>query len=157
MVVRKFYADTAREALRLVRDALGPHALILSNRRTAAGVEIKAVSEAEVASVTAGVAMGAMSASPAQRAAAERVATVSAPAIAPANPAPPADYHLLQEVRILRSMLEGQLAAFAWHAAHCESAVEACPRFCPSARRRDDHIVVSERGAGAAASRSTRS
>jgi flagellar biosynthesis protein FlhF len=116
MLVRKFYADSAREALRLVRDALGSNALILSNRRTAAGVEIKAVSESEVASITAGVALSAMSASPAQRAAAERAASLAAPAIAPAaaNPSAPGDYHLLQEVRILRSMLEGQLAAFAW-------------------------------------------
>ena len=40
MVVRKFFADSAREALRLVRDALGPNAMILSNRGTPAGEEI---------------------------------------------------------------------------------------------------------------------
>ena len=34
MMVRKFYADSAREALRLVREQLGPNALILSNRKT---------------------------------------------------------------------------------------------------------------------------
>ena len=52
MMVKKFYADSSREALRLVRDALGPNAMILSNRKTAGGVEIMAVSEAEVESVT---------------------------------------------------------------------------------------------------------
>ena len=62
MMVRKFYADSPREALRLVRDALGPNAMILSNRRTAAGVEIAAVSESEIASVTGGMAMHAMTA-----------------------------------------------------------------------------------------------
>lgn len=117
MVVRKFYADSAREALRLVREALGPNAMILSNRRTAAGVEIMAVSEAEVASVTAGTAMRAMTAAPvSQRRAVEQEASASpAPAAAGASAADPAGYNLVQEVRFLRSMLEGQLAAFAWH------------------------------------------
>ena len=115
MVVRKFYADSAREALRLVRDALGAHAMILSNRRTAAGVEIMAVSESEVASVTGGVAMRAMSAVPEQRRGAESGAGSSTPPAAPADAEEPTGYNLVQEVRILRSMLEGQLAAFAWH------------------------------------------
>ena len=32
MMVRKFYAESVREAMRLVRDKLGTNALILSNR-----------------------------------------------------------------------------------------------------------------------------
>ena len=114
MMVRKFYADTAREALHLVREKLGPNALILSNRRTAAGVEIMAVPEGEIASVTAGVAKRA----PAR----EPVAATPIPAAAPVHNVsvqPQASvaggYDLVQEVRILRSMLEGQLAAFAWN------------------------------------------
>ena len=43
MLVRKFYAATSREALQLVRRALGSEALILSNRRSGQGVEIMAV------------------------------------------------------------------------------------------------------------------
>lgn len=116
MVVRKFYADSAREGLRLVRDALGAHAMILSNRRTAAGVEIMAVSESEVTSVTGGTAMRAMSAVPSQRRGTESGPTSSStPAATPSDGDEPAGYNLVQEVRILRSMLEGQLAAFAWH------------------------------------------
>lgn len=106
MVVKKFYADSPREALRLVREALGAQAMILSNRKTAGGVEVMAVSESEVTAVTAGMA---------------RRMTAPAPeASAPGEPAreasPAADgYSLVQEVRLLRSLLEGQLAAFAWH------------------------------------------
>ena len=112
MMVRKFYADSTREALRLVREALGPNAMILSNRKMATGVEILAVSEAEVASVTA----SATSAHPSV-ARSLNIGQMPEPAPAPAPmsaPVPPS-YELVQEVRVLRSMLEGQLAAFAWH------------------------------------------
>lgn len=136
MLVKKFYADSSREALRLVRDALGPEAMILSNRRTAVGVEIMAVSEAEMTTVTGGVAMGAMAPPPAPRrvtaepprtqparqSVAEReealIASTPVSATEPVAAAAngfDASYNLVQEVRILRSMLEGQLAAFAWH------------------------------------------
>jgi len=117
MMVRKFYADSPREALRLVRGALGPNAMILSNRRTAAGVEIAAVSESEIASVTGGMAMHAMTApKPERRPAEVNVrAPVAPPPTPPPSPVEPPAYNLVQEVRILRSMLEGQLAAFAWH------------------------------------------
>jgi len=33
MNIKKFYADTAREALRLVREEIGPDAVILSNQK----------------------------------------------------------------------------------------------------------------------------
>ena len=53
MIVKKFSGATTREALRQVRDALGPDALILSNRPVPGGVEIMAVAENDVASLTA--------------------------------------------------------------------------------------------------------
>ena len=53
MVVKKFYGATTRDALRQVRDELGPDALILSNRQVAGGgVEIMAVADADVAALT---------------------------------------------------------------------------------------------------------
>ncbi len=53
MVVKKFYGTTTRDALRQVRDELGPDALILSNRQVAGGgFEIMAVAEADVAVLT---------------------------------------------------------------------------------------------------------
>ncbi len=76
MLVQKFYAETSREALQLVRRALGPDALILSNRRAGRGVEIMAVRENEVQSVTAAIAPP------------RRVAPSHAPARADVTPAP---------------------------------------------------------------------
>ncbi|MES2534874.1 MAG: flagellar biosynthesis protein FlhF [Pseudomonadota bacterium] len=48
MNVRKFTAQTSREALRLVREALGPDALILSNRNIDGNVEIMALTGEEL-------------------------------------------------------------------------------------------------------------
>ncbi|WP_137935877.1 flagellar biosynthesis protein FlhF [Chitinivorax sp. B] len=54
MIVKKFYGTNTRDALRQVRDALGPDALILANRQIASGgVEIMAVSDTDVATLTA--------------------------------------------------------------------------------------------------------
>ena len=51
MNVRKFLAATAREALRRVRDDLGPDAVILSNRGVEGGVEILALPGDEISSL----------------------------------------------------------------------------------------------------------
>jgi flagellar biosynthesis protein FlhF len=53
MNVKKFTAATAREALRKVRDALGPDAVILSNRPVDGVVEILALANDDVASISA--------------------------------------------------------------------------------------------------------
>lgn len=54
MVVKKFYGATTRDALRQVRDELGPDALILSNRQVpGGGIEIMAVADTDVAALTA--------------------------------------------------------------------------------------------------------
>ena len=42
MKIKRFVASTMREAIRLVRDEQGPDAVILSNRRVDAGVEVVA-------------------------------------------------------------------------------------------------------------------
>lgn len=51
MNVRKFVAPSSREALRLVKLALGPDAVILANRNVAEGVEIMAVAAGDIAMV----------------------------------------------------------------------------------------------------------
>ncbi|TCV90741.1 flagellar biosynthesis protein FlhF [Sulfurirhabdus autotrophica] len=51
-MIKKFHASTTREALRQVRDALGPNAIILSNRQVGGGVEIMAVADMDVASLS---------------------------------------------------------------------------------------------------------
>ena len=52
MNVKKFTATTSREALRKVRDALGPDAVILSNRPVDGVVEILALASDDVASIS---------------------------------------------------------------------------------------------------------
>ncbi len=52
MNVKKFTAATSREALRRVRDALGPDAVILSNRATDTGVEVLALASEDISSLS---------------------------------------------------------------------------------------------------------
>jgi flagellar biosynthesis protein FlhF len=131
VIVKKFYAETAGEALRLVRKALGAEALILGNRRTAGGVEIMAVAPSEFESVTGGVAPARTDANtPAADATAVLQSSVAPQSpVSPQHPSSvdvdasasvqgPTDAksdELVHEVRSLRSMVEGQLAAFAWN------------------------------------------
>lgn len=143
MHVRKFYAETTREALRLVREALGADALILSNRTSGRGVELMAVAPADVEAVTtaatrpvrspggepaASVRPAArhdfgLATQPTERArtpAASAAGSVPAPLAARVeqhapNAAPAgADFDLVHELRMLRSLVEGQLAALAY-------------------------------------------
>ena len=51
MNVRKFTANTSREAWRLVREALGPDAVILSNRTVNGMVEILALASEDMSSL----------------------------------------------------------------------------------------------------------
>ena len=51
MNVKKFSAQTSREALRMVRDELGTDAVILSNRAVEGGIEILALASADMASL----------------------------------------------------------------------------------------------------------
>ncbi len=53
MNVRRFFGSTSRQALYQVRNALGPDALILSNRPVEGGVEILAVDKDALPSLTA--------------------------------------------------------------------------------------------------------
>lgn len=52
MSIRKFFAPTARQALKEIREELGPDAMILSNRKTENGVEIIALAHDEIANLT---------------------------------------------------------------------------------------------------------
>lgn len=51
MNVRKFIANSAREALLRIKEALGPDAIILSNRNVPGGVEIMAVAASDMAMI----------------------------------------------------------------------------------------------------------
>jgi flagellar biosynthesis protein FlhF len=178
-MIKKFHAQTTRDALRQVRDALGASAIILSNRQVAGGVEIIAVADMDMAALTAQAEpalwaaarnprpeppAAAFQASPQQRAdvratpranpepadtqqltsladylaqreeaslirpsparnAQSHPADEPSPPPLPSKPAEPAAVapppaavqELAREVRLLRGLVEGQLAGFAWN------------------------------------------
>ena len=127
MIVKKFFGASTRDALRQVRDALGPDALILSNRPVPGGVEIMAVAENDMASLTGGQ----VPPRPTIRHEIPGIVAASAPAKSQDAPPPPMVESkpakpvetpisdvlvqgLTQELKTIRMMLEGQLAGFAW-------------------------------------------
>lgn len=149
MNVKKFFAKSSRDALRVIRERLGPDAVLLSNRPVEGGVEILALAGEEIADLADAVASlpTESEAAPAQAAPAARPAEVfrrrdqraaapetkaealpeAAPRSAPAAVAKPAREHetkgqtpsvnerqLAAEIRILRNMVEEQMASFAW-------------------------------------------
>lgn len=141
MNVKKFTATTSREALRKVREALGPDAVILSNRPVDGVVEILAIAGDDVASIAApapdtemaqprpSLAMppegyGNRRAAPA--AAAEpfdmalvtsQMASMMQQAIASAKDSAAADMHgMMNEIRALRGQMQHQMAEIAWGA-----------------------------------------
>ena len=109
---RKFVAATSREALRMVREALGADAIVLTHRAMAEGVEIVAMVEGEVQGVLKDTAP--VPAKPVVIAA--PVASVPVPVAAPVPaPAPaPADT-VLTELHSMRGMIEEQLASVVWN------------------------------------------
>ena len=101
MSVSRFFGATTREALRQVRLALGPDALIVSNRRVNGGVEILATDQTHEAEQSAPVASPPISG-----------AQPSQPTFAPAAEAAPFD--LQQAVGDLRGLLETRMDEMLW-------------------------------------------
>ena len=131
MNVRKFTASTSRGAWSLVREALGPDAVILSNRTVADGVEILALAGEDMASLAEPFVEKAISEttlaalSPNHKPAQPAPLAISAPVAAVATPqAPlgeinPSELHdVMREIRSMRGMLETQLAELAWTDQH---------------------------------------
>jgi flagellar biosynthesis protein FlhF len=92
MNVRKFIAANAREALRKVKETLGPDAIILSNRGVAGGVEIMAVAARDMAMIVPPAED--RPASRPLRAPSAAAAPAQPPAFAAGQPADEADYHV---------------------------------------------------------------
>ncbi len=135
MNVKKFTASTSRGAWSLVREALGPDAVILSNRAVADGVEILALAGEDMASlaepfVEKTISDNTLSAlSPKQKLTHAQPLLLATPAPTPGPVAPlvqaalgeinSAELHdVMQEIRSMRSMLEVQLAELAWTGQH---------------------------------------
>jgi len=103
MKTQRFFALTAREALSQVRDALGPDAIILSNRTVNNGVEILASHERDFA-----LAIEESSSISAQKV--EQLTELSLPDAPISN-----DITLIMdEIRAMRGSLENQLSALTW-------------------------------------------
>jgi flagellar biosynthesis protein FlhF len=112
MKVKKYVAASARAALAKVKNELGADAVILSNRSTAAGVEILALASRDIA----GVVSPAPGAAP--RAAAKPLKDFARrvePAGAPLAPPAAADQRLYAELKAMRGLVEQQLASLAWN------------------------------------------
>jgi flagellar biosynthesis protein FlhF len=106
---RKFVAATSREALRMVREALGADAIVLTHRQMAEGVEIVAMVEGEVQGVLKDTAPVLV-----KPVASVASAPMPAPAPVPAPVLAPADT-VLTELHSMRGMIEEQLASVVWN------------------------------------------
>ena len=97
----KVVAPSSREALRMVRERLGPDAIVLSNRVTANGVEIVATMEEALSAMTS---------------AATPVATPpSTFGLAPGSAVFSDQDSVLREIHSMRGMIEEQLAGLSWN------------------------------------------
>ena len=99
MNIRRFVAQTARQALRDIRNELGEEAVILSNRKVDEGVEIIALANDAIAHLTGGAASQAQG------------KAVSDPK--PSHHAQ--ESSILVEIKSMHSMLQQQLAALSWN------------------------------------------
>jgi flagellar biosynthesis protein FlhF len=134
MNVRKFTASTSRGAWSLVREALGPDAVILSNRAVDDGVEILALAGEDMAALSAPViektisenTLAALTPKHKQAQLAQQGIAATAPQMpaqaatqAMPNEFDSAELHdVMKEIRSMRGMLEMQLAELAWTDQH---------------------------------------
>jgi len=120
MKIKRFQAADVRQAIKEVRDVLGPDAVILSNNRVDGGVEIVAATDYDEAEFNRH-----SQARPAEPAQAPRVeinpAAESASRIAPQAKAPqnvwsqePTLVQMRKEISGLKDMLQNQLSDLAW-------------------------------------------
>lgn len=121
MNVQKFVASNSREALRLVRNAMGSDAVILSNRSVPEGVEIMALAGEDIAALAKPAvereAEAKLTWLPSSEAVQhESLTKTSTPRDGWSNkPSSPTDMtHMMQEIRAMRGMMEMQLAEIAW-------------------------------------------
>lgn len=139
MNAKKFVARTSKEALSQIRLELGPDAVILSNRKVAAGIEIVALAGADLSRLTemqtqnkvvvapqpkkVAAPMAGLAAMQAARAANKAAPVVQTPAPVAKQAQPEQivapgmieqQQGILTEIKSMRSMLQEQLACIAW-------------------------------------------
>ena len=123
MKIKRFFATDIRQALRQVRDALGPEAVILSNKNVDGGIELVAAMDYDE---QAYIAAQNSPKSPDEAVAVPRDRPLQQPTAAVADsplvkPAPkvewsqePALTEMRQEMKALRRMMENQLCELTW-------------------------------------------
>lgn len=137
--MKSFVASDMRTALRMVREALGEDAVILSNRRVASGVELVAASEMPPeAPAPQPQARPLAAAAPAARAYADvaQPAAAASPYAAYAAPQefaePPRGgdrsggwWQMQQELRAMRDLMEQQYSNFSWQQYRSQKPAQA--------------------------------
>ncbi|MBQ0217259.1 flagellar biosynthesis protein FlhF [Alcaligenes faecalis] len=103
MNISRFFGSTSREAMRQVRIALGPDALIVSNRRVNGGVEILATDSSSVPG-------GATERAPMPSSTPHQAAGIRQQEMAP----PPAADNVMGAIGALRGALEGRMDDLVW-------------------------------------------
>ncbi len=123
MNVKRIVAKTSREAMRQLRDTLGPDAVILSNRTVDGGVEVLALPAEDIAAMTPPmVEAPAAPRTPAPRVQAEREPE---PAVSfkrrliervavPSEDSAQLAQSVISEIKTMQGRLESQLADLAW-------------------------------------------
>ena len=126
MNVKRIVAKTSREAMRQLRDVLGPDAVILSNRTVDGGVEVLALAAEDIASMAPPVVEAPATAAPAKTPAADvQGETEPAPAVAikrrlvervavPSEDSARLAQSVISEIKTMQMRLESQLADLAW-------------------------------------------
>lgn len=154
MNVRKFSANTSREAWRQVREALGPDAVILSNRTVNGMVEILALAPEDMSALAEPViekpvlsestlaalgakrqqesapASGITASAPKRTMDTDQAASLAGALAASRNNAQPREQaaelaQVMSELRSMRGMLESQLAEIAWSSQQKREPVKA--------------------------------
>ncbi len=111
MKIRKFFAGTCRDALRQIREEIGPDAVVLSNRSVANGVEIVALAEEDLDALAGGDL-------PTHRPRARPAAPASAAPVAGGHDAAAASAFaqtMMGELQSMRGLLEEQVAGLVWN------------------------------------------
>lgn len=122
MNVKKFSATTSREAIRQLRETLGPDAVILSNRNVDGKVEILAMADEAISSIAHSVDNGVLM--PVSPQFPPRVKSNLEFDNLPVNRAPTIEENssvstvelagVMNEIRAMRSMFETQMAELTW-------------------------------------------
>ncbi|WP_353192862.1 flagellar biosynthesis protein FlhF [Pandoraea pnomenusa] len=119
MKIRKFFAGTCRDALRQIREEIGPDAVVLSNRSVANGVEIVALAEEDLDELAGGdMPTYRPRPRPAPAPAIGTVASASAAPVAGAHDAAAANafaQSMMGELQTMRGLLEEQVAGLVWN------------------------------------------